>query len=324
MSPLNVSKLKDKGDLAVLNRWADNIDFKLNLLNNQSTGTQRNAVSNASAITTVAQTVTSTQGQIGTIGNQSITAGYHPLSNPLSATGTTITVSAFTMRTTSKGDLAINSGSLSGLTAGVVYFVYYDDPDVVGGAVTFVAGTSRGIALQGANRFFVGSIQIPAAGSGSINVGFNDGGFGVAQLANTVVYTNEGTASSLGSVGGLGNEKDGSFADKVVFTAAPTSAIRFVNYTVPYPIGSPTSLTLYVNYGAISTGGAYLIQYSTNGGSTFTTLASGSASQSQTTVAHTFALPQDQSQIQVFAEATSPGGPGMELDIYEIWLLATY
>lgn len=276
----------------------------------------------ASVVTTVAG-----------IADAAVTAAYRPLSNPLSATGTTITISAFTMRTTQAGDLSINSGSITSLTAGTTYFVYYDDPSLLGGAVTFQSSTTRGDALDAVGRFFVGSIVIPMASSGNTNVGFNDGGFGAAQLANTVIYTDAVTASSTGSVTGVGNEKDGSFADAVVFVAqsgTALSSIRFENYTLPYPLGLPNSLVLNVNYGAVKSGGAgvvgWLIQYSINGGSSFTTIDTNTGSQGQTTGTVSLSASQDLSQVQIFAEATwtSGGTTVMTFSVYEAWIVAQY
>ena len=277
-----------------------------------------------------AQSVTAS---VAGVADTAVTAAYRPLSNPLSATGTTITISAFTMRTTQMGDLSISSGSVGSLTAGTTYFVYYDDPALLGGAVTFQVSTTRGDALDAVGRFFVGSIVIPTASSGNTNVGFNDGGFGAAQLANTVIYTDAVTASSVGSVTGVGNEKDGSFADAVVFIAqsgTALSSIRFENYTLPYPLGLPNSLVLNVNYGAVKSGGVgvvgWLIQYSINGGSSFTTIDTNTGSQGQTTGTVSLSASQDLSQVQIFAEATwtSGGTTVMTFSVYEAWIVAQY
>jgi hypothetical protein len=67
-----------------------------------------------------------------------------------------------------------NSGSISGLTASTAYYVYCDDPNLVGGAVTYIASTDPDTLVGFAGRVVVGSISTPATSGGGSTGG---GGF---------------------------------------------------------------------------------------------------------------------------------------------------
>jgi len=85
-----------------------------------------------------------------------------------------------------------------------------------------------------------------------------------------------------------------------------------------------------MNYGAVKSGGAgvvgWLIQYSINGGSSFTTIDTNTGSQGQTTGTVSLSASQDLSQVQIFAEATwtSGGTTVMTFSVYEAWIVAQY
>lgn len=66
-------------------------------------------------------------------------------------------------------DKTVDAGSLTGLAYSTAYFVYYDDPDLAGGAVTFVATTVQKDSQVGAaaGRHFVGTVTTPAGGGGA-------------------------------------------------------------------------------------------------------------------------------------------------------------
>jgi hypothetical protein len=131
---------------------------------------------------------------------------YRPLSNPILATESggivTVSISAFTMRTSSKGDISINSGSISALSPSTTYYIYYDDATLAGGTVSFSASTTKTDALNGVGRFYIGSVVTPATGSGLTVVGRNDGGTGAqyggvfSALAQTAVVNASGGSSS--------------------------------------------------------------------------------------------------------------------------------
>jgi hypothetical protein len=107
-------------------------------------------------------------------------ASYRPLTNPLTAvdagSNATINIASFVMRVAGN-DFNISSGAITALTYDTLYYVYYDDSTFAGGAVTFNVTLVKETALNGAGRFFVGSIHTPIAG-GNQSIGNNDGGAG--------------------------------------------------------------------------------------------------------------------------------------------------
>lgn len=81
-----------------------------------------------------------------------------------STTTATITVAEHTRSTAAA---TIEAGSVSGVTRGSVYYVYYDDAGNAGGAVTFAASTDVSI-LTAAGRRTIGAIYVePPAPTGS-------------------------------------------------------------------------------------------------------------------------------------------------------------
>ena len=141
---------------------------------------------------------------------------YRPTTNPLTATDAgataTVNVAAFTQRIQGFADKSINSGSVTGLSFSMLYFIYYDDAGFAGGAVTYAAATTKETAINGAGRFFVGSILTPADG-GADTVGFNDGGVG-AQTGGHI-SRKPTTAATVGTVTGAGNANDGDWSTKL-------------------------------------------------------------------------------------------------------------
>ena len=86
-------------------------------------------------------------------------------SNPLSATSTSISIAAFTMQY-GFGTVSYGSGSIAGLSPSTKYYVYCDDPGIVGGAVTYFATTNLQNIAAADGRFFIGAWTTPASGSG--------------------------------------------------------------------------------------------------------------------------------------------------------------
>jgi len=89
---------------------------------------------------------------------------------------TTITIAAHNVLydTTT---LAYNSGSITGLAFSTKFYVYADDADKNGGAVTYLATTTQTDLTTSADRYFVGSITTPADGAGGTG-GLPGGGGG--------------------------------------------------------------------------------------------------------------------------------------------------
>jgi hypothetical protein len=183
------------------------------------------------------------------------TLTYRPTSNPSTATdagsNATINIASFTMRTSSKGDIFINSGSVTALSYSTLYYVYYDDATLAGGSVTYNATTTKTTAINGAGRFFVGSIVTPAA-TAPDTTGNNDGGVG-AQAGGTTVFLFGSAASSgvsgQGSVTSPTNAIDGNyttFATVAIGSGGTAASGAQVNLTAASPTSAPwTSLTLY-------------------------------------------------------------------------------
>jgi hypothetical protein len=89
------------------------------------------------------------------------TGYYHTPSDPLdfTATGQTTATITIAQHTRSTAAATIKAGTVSGVTRGFVYFVYYDDAGNAGGTVTFHATTDVSI-LTSAGRRVVGAIHV--------------------------------------------------------------------------------------------------------------------------------------------------------------------
>lgn len=112
---------------------------------------------------------------------QGANVSYTPLTNPLTGhdagSSATINIASFTMRLAGIQDIGDSSGSITSLSYGTLYYVYYDDPFFAGGAVGYQATTTKSTALNGYYRYYDGSIVTPVAG-GSDTIGNGDGGAG--------------------------------------------------------------------------------------------------------------------------------------------------
>lgn len=60
--------------------------------------------------------------------------------------------------------VAVNGGVITGLAYDTVYFIYYDQPSRLGGAVTYVATTNQSLVAQINDRHSVGIVTTPLAG----------------------------------------------------------------------------------------------------------------------------------------------------------------
>jgi hypothetical protein len=241
-----------------------------------------------------------------TFGQTASGLSYRPLSNPLTGhdagSSATINVASFTMRTSSKGDISENSGSITGLSYATGYYVYEDDPTLAGGAVTYHAATTKGTALQGAGRFYVGSITTPA--SGAIDtIGNNDGGGG-AQNGGTLVILSTAQAGTYGSV-------------TPTSAASPVSNAGSATETwsgyVPQNPASPSVIQIQVTSSVVIIGtgvGNSILQYSTNGGSSFTTVYNTSVNRALTTDIVNVTLPANVTSIQIQALNSHTAGTG--------------
>lgn len=76
------------------------------------------------------------------------------------------------------GTVAYNSGSITGLSNSTVYYIYVDDPDYEGGAVTYLATTNANLVTAGNGRYYIGKVTTPSGGGGSTGGGWGGGGGG--------------------------------------------------------------------------------------------------------------------------------------------------
>lgn len=65
------------------------------------------------------------------------------------------------------GTVTYNAGSIAGLGFSTLYYVYLDDPNLIGGTVSYVATTAKTDVTDSDSRIFIGQITTPADGAGS-------------------------------------------------------------------------------------------------------------------------------------------------------------
>lgn len=207
--------------------------------------------------------------------NRGVHSDYSIIGNPLTAhdDGTTgsppvdnldeIDVATFFISSGGK-QVALNSGSILFCQRRTPYYVFYDDPDFSGGAVTYQATEDPVIAKLGESRFFIGSIIGPSLGAPD-SIGNGDGGHGSVPVIGTLlafvpgipsisasftqVTTPSGSASVLNAGAVLDND-DTTFATLTVTNSGaspgPTAGI---NVSTPFGIYRRFSkLTVYVDY----------------------------------------------------------------------------
>jgi hypothetical protein len=111
-------------------------------------------------------------------------AGGSPLTAADVGTDVTISIAAHNRDLSDGRSIAVNSGTITGRAFATVLHVYYDDPTLAGGAVTYAATTTAADALVSddhPHRFYVGTITTPAdggagtGGSGGIPIGWDPG-----------------------------------------------------------------------------------------------------------------------------------------------------
>jgi hypothetical protein len=156
---------------------------------------------------------------------------YRPLTNALTATNAgTVAVAAFTNRIKSRGDLSLNSASLTSLSLDTLYYITYDDPLLVGqslGAVTYTARLLKEDALGVYGRFLVGSINTPKAGAID-TVGNYDGGVGAQHGSTTAIYFPSFNSVPAGN-GAVANINNGIDLDASTFAQLSVTGNSGVN-----------------------------------------------------------------------------------------------
>lgn len=116
-----------------------------------------------------------------TFGNVASVQSSEPLTATAGSTTAAITIAAHTLHTDFT-NIAYNGGSVSGLALNTRYYVYTDDPNYLGGAVTYVASTSKPNVPANSGRYFVGTIETPSASASSSNIN-------AATSANPIAFT---------------------------------------------------------------------------------------------------------------------------------------
>ena len=196
---------------------------------------------------------------------------YRPTTNPLTSTdagaNATVSVASFNLRirnSSINSDVSYNSGSVTALSYGTLYYVYVNDPLFAGGAVTYAATATKENTLSGKGYIFVGSILTAVSGGGA-TVGNNDGG-ATAQTGNMI----GNYPTVIQSSGAWTNTANVLIGNGTSYTSPPfLSAIVIAGYSGLLLNGVP-STTLYVD---IDGGGANVeIEDSLNSGSSYSTL----------------------------------------------------
>ena len=75
-------------------------------------------------------------------------------------------------------ELSYSSGSITGLGFSTLYYVYADDADKEGGAVTYIATATVSDIMGSTARYYVGQITTPADGAGDTSGGWGGGSGG--------------------------------------------------------------------------------------------------------------------------------------------------
>jgi hypothetical protein len=258
---------------------------------------------------------------------------YRPTTNPLTAhdagSNATVSIASFTMRTSSKGDISISSGSVTALSYGTLYYIYYDDSTLAGGGVSFSATTTKTTAINGSGRFYVGSILTPIAGAPD-TVGFGDGGVG-AQNGGATIYLGGATANTIGSGGSITNPQnaiDGNLTTSATVTdtlASPGTAATSLTISGISPLQILTQATLYVRSSVTVSSGTptATVAYSLNGGTSFTNIYSTSSNRALQTDSVALPIGQNLALVQIKATAqtqNSGGTSSTTVNFYEGWI----
>lgn len=153
----------------------------------------------------------------------------NPLIASSDSTTATISVSAHTLQY-GFGAVTYNSGTVLGLNPATNYYVYADDPDYEGGAVSYFATINRQNVTASNGRYFVGAIVTA--------ISANTAAITAASSANPIVFTT-GTMPGWGSgntvtlsalPGDFGTNLNGN--DYVITVLSPTTFSIPVNGTL--------------------------------------------------------------------------------------------
>jgi hypothetical protein len=215
-----------------------------------------------------------------------------------------------------------------------LYYIYFSDSSVSGGSPTYLATTTKTTAI-GTGDIFIGSIMTPASGAPN-TVGNNDGGVGQSYGSTAIFLFGTSTSSGVsgqGSVTGFNNAIDGNlttFATLAISNAGSAASGGALTLSAASPTSAPwSSLTLNVRSAVptntVTPGSAVaLLEYSLDGGNSFTTIYSQAASTTRALQTDSIALPinQNLALIRVQASVSRNNGTRQTVTqtVYEAWV----
>ena len=134
---------------------------------------------------------------------------------PAVAHATTINVASFSMAFPGRQFVNYNSGSIPGLAYNTLYYVYANDPALMGGNLTYNVSTTKETALEELGNEFIGSITTPRQGAAD-TIGNNDGGAG-GQYGMLSILNMELTPQANVAFGTFGNPQNAVDNDQTTF-----------------------------------------------------------------------------------------------------------
>ena len=267
----------------------------------------------------------------GTYGGTAASLSYIPNINPLTSVdagaSATVNIASFLLVIRNRSitsDVSYNSGSITGLSYGTVYYIYVNDPNMAGGTVTYLSSTTKSTVMTDSGNIFVGSIFTAVSG-GATTVGNNDGGSAASQ-GGLVNISHPSTTSNSGTnaFSNPGNCIDG---NPTTF-AQSTGAGGFVvasGFAGVLTGAAPSGIVVNVLWKGIGTGSpVFQINTSINGGASFTNKVNRVANFAQTTDTVSLGVNVNPALIQVQIEYGSASTGSNNIDCYEIYLSITY
>ena len=293
---------------------------------NPSTGNIEQApISSIPATATQSASLTNLPDGTGAYANTSGGTSYRPTTNPLTSVdagaNATINIASFDMNVSNRSissPVAYNSGTITALSYGTLYYVYVNDPDFAGGAVTYVATTTKTNVLSGSGYLFVGSIFTAVSGGGT-TTGNNDGGSGAQYGNNVIVYPTANTSTNWSgpSASYSGNPASGS-------TSGTASADVIFSGFSSMVLPGCSGITIMVDLESSGAAGkSTTILYSLNSGSSFSILDSFTGAAARTVYSLAVGTNINPAIIQIKVELDSGWTTGT-VDLYQVWLLETF
>lgn len=170
-------------------------------------------------------------------GNRLSAQSVNPLSSTGSASTASISVAAHNVRY-GFGSVSYNSGTISGLTPATVYYVYADDPNYAGGAVTYSATTNQQTVVASDGRYYVGTITTAISST--------TGNVTAATSASPIAITSAGHGLSS--------------TQEVTFSGMPGAFAALNGNTYAVTVTGPDTFTVAVDgslFAAYTTGGSW-------------------------------------------------------------------